>query len=532
MSTTDAGGPKAKIPTWDGASESFQAYQEAARLFEQTVEYKKRYLCGPQLQGALEGAAKRFVVGKPPAWLSFDGGVECLLDHLRQCLGRPQMPELTELLGKYFRGSKRRSGETMNEYISRKCEMYVRAQQAMGRVRPYHERQASSETSTWAGRWNRYEPQGRRFSTGSWPSTATEATEGEATEAPPVQAAAPTASDAGQTEDRQSDQGSATSWSWNDWHWSSSYWYDSSYGYRWNNWRPTTATNPPSLPDLVPEFIQAWLLLTDANLEASERNMILTAVQGDLTLQRVAQELRTQFPEGELRRREPARKHHGFWGEKPEESDEDEAPHSEVNFEAAEELNDEGLAMWTAAEGEVQSALATLHTAKRTLRSAREKQKQVRLNRQYYQGPGSRSGPSNKNDDHITCLRCGEVGHRAANCPASKPKEPSSGSKQMAPFVCYAEPQGVEEALHAEAESFDKATTAEAVRAGKAVVDCGATRSLGSVFALERVMELSKNVGSKVDLQNQPIFGFGNSTEDKCVSTLHLQLVIQLKTSV
>ena len=525
MSAGDAGAWKATIPTWDGASETFQAYQEAARLYEQTVEYKKRYLCGPQLQRALEGSAKRFVVGKPPAWLSYQGGVECLLDHLRQCLGKPQMPELTELLGKYFRGSKRRSGETMNEYISRKCEVYVRAQQAMGRVRPYHE-SGSTGNSRWTGNPGSWPGvQGLRLSTSSWASGNTEVTENEG-EAPPTQPAAPTASEAETTETQDAETTWSGQWQWNRWDWQgynwSGSWYGAYQGYQ-GTWQGGQDTAPPTLPDLVPEFIQAWLLLNDASLEASERNMILTALQGQLTLQKVAQELRNQFPEAELKRREPHRKQQGYWGEGCDSEDPDAEYHPEVDFDST-ELSAEGYAMWTEAESEVQSAMAAMQQAKRTLRGAREKQKQVRLNRQYYQSSGGK-GSSSRSDDKIICMRCGEQGHRAAVCPASKPKG-EKAEKQMAPFVCYVEESTTETAWHATApeENEIKITTTEAVEQGKAVIDCGATRSLGSVYALERVLHQTPLRGSTVDVHNRPTFGFANSEEDTCLSTLHLQL--------
>ena len=45
-----------------------------------------------------------------------------------------------------------------------------------------------------------------------------------------------------------------------------------------------TGTTDP-YPEAVPEFIQAWLLLSDANLETQERNLIVTALQGELNLQ-------------------------------------------------------------------------------------------------------------------------------------------------------------------------------------------------------------------------------------------------------
>ena len=69
------------------------------------------------------------MTGKPADWLSFPGGVEVLLDHLRQGLGQPRIVEVTEHLGRYFRQSKRRSGESINECVARKNVVYLRAQQ-------------------------------------------------------------------------------------------------------------------------------------------------------------------------------------------------------------------------------------------------------------------------------------------------------------------------------------------------------------------------------------------------------------------
>ena len=104
--------------------------------WEQAAPYHKRYLCGPKLLGELSGAAKKHVVGKRPDWVSFAGGVEHLMNHLRERLGRPQIPELSDYLNKYFRQSRRRRFETMNDYITRKCELYSRARQALMRVQP------------------------------------------------------------------------------------------------------------------------------------------------------------------------------------------------------------------------------------------------------------------------------------------------------------------------------------------------------------------------------------------------------------
>ena len=88
----------------------------------------------PKLKAELTGPAKRLVLGQDPGWGAHAEGARALMNFLRQKLGRPQLPELSELLMKYFRGTKRKPHESVNDYVTRKCEAYVRAQQAMLRV--------------------------------------------------------------------------------------------------------------------------------------------------------------------------------------------------------------------------------------------------------------------------------------------------------------------------------------------------------------------------------------------------------------
>ncbi|CAE7746229.1 unnamed protein product [Symbiodinium necroappetens] len=246
----------------------------------------------------------------------------------------------------------------------------------------------------------------------------------------------------------------------------------------------TSPQAPAVLPDLVPEFVQAWMLLQDAQLDANERNMVLTAVQSDMRLQRVAQELRTQFPESETRRRDASRKYHGMWGEAQDDYDDEEIA-EEVTMDPP-DLDEEGQALWAEATQEVETAWVAYQGSKRTLKMAREKQKEVRLNRKYFRGSssGSAAGGAHRDDSQITCLRCGALGHRAAVCPAEKPKAKSNPTAQ-APFVCYCD----EASLIAESQELP--STAEAIAQGNCIIDCGATKSLGSVYALEQVMRLS-----------------------------------------
>ncbi|CAE7246479.1 unnamed protein product [Symbiodinium necroappetens] len=122
----------------------------------------------------------------------------------------------------------------------------------------------------------------------------------------------------------------------------------------------------------------------------------------------------------------------------------------------------------------------------------------------------------------MTCLKCGQVGHRAANCTKERAH---AAEDQSAPFVCYAE----QALLGGQGGDNRTPTTAEAVRAGWGVIDGGATRTLGSVQAIEAVMKVNEGKHGKtgvqsVDLQNRPIFGFADSGEAKCVSTIDLGL--------
>ena len=121
------------VPTWSGEAVLFEEYVEACLLYEQTVAREKRYLCGPRLASELKGPARRVLIGRPADWLSNESGVRRLVAALRQERGQPKVPELSELLQKYFRGTRRTRGETMGDFILRKSEAYTRAQQSMAR---------------------------------------------------------------------------------------------------------------------------------------------------------------------------------------------------------------------------------------------------------------------------------------------------------------------------------------------------------------------------------------------------------------
>ena len=125
---------KEGVPCWDGDPTTFQEFSEVALHWVEAAPFQKRYLCGPKLQAELQGTAKRFVLSQKPGWISHDQGVSVLLAHLRRHLGQPQLTEMSDYMARYFRQSRRRKQESMNDYITRKTEIYNRACQALRRV--------------------------------------------------------------------------------------------------------------------------------------------------------------------------------------------------------------------------------------------------------------------------------------------------------------------------------------------------------------------------------------------------------------
>ena len=535
MSSTGGGSHKSSdgVPRWNGEAGSFQEFEEQCLVYEQSVEYHKRYMVAPRVIAELQGTAKKVIAGRPATWVSYHGGLRELLDTLRASLGKPQVSEIADYLNKYFRGSRRRPGEAMGDYIVKKTEAYLRAQQALKRVLDSKGRRTSAERQPESG------ATASRRSSWTWTADG-------ASEADDAGAEEP----AGDTEgEPRTSSGAPTTtgstWTWDDWRsssWSqwSSYSYGQSYWSGGPSWQAyssrDTSGGQGDLTEILPDFVQGWFLLNDAGLTPAERNMVHTAVQGDYGVQRIAQELRNQWDEASLRRKEGLGKAQmGFWGDEADgEFQEEELEEQNFNVD---ELNLEGQALYSEAEDVAQSALVALDKARRTLRDARTKQHQVKMSRQYYKtsssswrpgtsasGSGRPSPAGTSDDSHMTCLKCGKVGHRAANCPQKVQQAQVATEEQTtesAPFICYSEM-----ALSA-LDTENLMSTQEAVKKGYGVLDGGATRTLGSVQAIQSVLDINQSLhGSTrlkgVNTDQRPVFSFGNSSEAKCASTVAL----------
>ncbi|CAE7201192.1 RE2 [Symbiodinium sp. CCMP2592] len=451
---------------------------------------------------------------------------------------------MTEHLSRYFKHCRRKAQESMNEYITRKAEAYLRAEQALQRVVASQKKKAGA-TKVSGNQETRGWYYSRRSSVDSTNDEQESQGDGDPAEA--------TTDDASSRDSWQDWQGQRASWSWsygyNDYSYYGGTWWDRSwpqdYSY-YSSWNAGYQEPEGPKVELLPSFVQGWYLLQDANLGQTERNMVQTALGGIYDVDRVAQELRNQWSDHDVKNRDHGRQT-GFLGETLSDSEEHEDDGTAAAWMTRSELNEEGQEALEAAEVEAQSAMAAITAGKRTLKEARYRQHQVKLGRQYYRGgprgnggsAGSSShrggGGATNNDANMTCLKCGKLGHRAANCkdPPNKALQVDESKNEEAPFVCYSE---VEAIGYANVEANQSAfmgtptmTTAEAVREGHAILDGGATRTLASVYAIECLMKQNAALHgdarvSSVDLENTPTFGFGNSSSDRCVSTVSLGL--------
>lgn len=315
---------------------------------------------------------------------------------------------------------------------------------------------------------------------------------------------------------------------WSDWRggpWSS-----------YSNYASDNADWVENTDELLPDFLQGWYLLADANLDTQERNLIQTAVAGDFSLERIAQELRSQFPEMDLMHRDQQHKPSSFWQEDIDmELDDEKEPHDVAHL-VREGMTEEGIHLISTAECEAAEAMAAMQQARRTLKEARAKQHQVRLSRQYYTVSTEKGKignyASSTTSTGIKCFKCGG-NHKIANCPdRMSPGKPEAHHAQQeeAPFICYLQDPVAEEGAMSAAEM----STADATRLGYGVIDGGATKTLASVAALEALVNQNLNKHQdgrvlQVDTTNQPLFGFGNSTKDKCLSTTTMGITADQK---
>ena len=522
------------VPKWDGSAATFAEYEELAAIYEQGVSWSKRSTVAPRLAAELSGSARRLISGRPVDWLSSPDGVSRLLATLREGLGRPQISDFTDHLDRYFRKTRRKQGEGMNDFITRKQESYLRAMQGFHRVLRDRGMQTGGSRQSFRGGASDYGLHSRNSTTENSSQDGQEEAE-----QPRQGGVLPEADQRSQEWTWRGYNTWGNWWSaspWNSgWDWSGHHTGDAWSGHYNSGWSSRGSWQPEAQENLLPSFVQGWYMLHDSGLDTRARNAVITALQGNFEVSRVAQELRNQWSEADLKRHDAGSRHTSFLAGEEEAFDED----MDGDFGSSyvpEDFNEEGQAILAATDAEVQDALAAIKHGRRTLKEARARQHQVKMSRQYYRtkGAGSQGAASKRDDSAMTCLRCGRVGHRVANCPEKPLAERQQSAnivKEEAPFVCFADGgESSEQALVSQSGASSRLlSTAEATRLGMCVVDPGATKTVGSVTALEHVMAANQRDRGRsgvqaVDQQTRPTFSFGNSTTNQCLSTLSLEL--------
>ena len=522
------------VPCWDGDPTTFQEFTEVSLHWVEAVPFHKRYLCGPKLQAELQGTVKRFVLSQKPGWISRDQGVQTLLDLLRKHLGQPQLTEMSDYMARYFRQSRRRKHESMNDYITRKSEIYNRACQALRRVEGrYAHKPRSNQRMSQPSRGTS-QPSEEQY------QSADEAEE----ELPPTTANMDAGSQQAGSQQESSNQPviSSTSDPWSNWHrqdWWSSWDYGWGRDRDWSHgaWQSASTSYEPveTYQDLLPPYVQGWFLLQDAGLEPQERIMVMSALKDNFHVDRVSQELRNQWSDEDLRRKDQSDRG-SAWSAEPQEEDDPwlqgDKSSPDLSLLVGDGLSEEGVMMINEAEDEAQQALMMMDRGRRTLREARAKQNYVKKSRQFYRSEssykpsfrqGQPTGRQEPSDPGTRCLSCGGTGHKTSMCP-KKGNASTATTEESAPFVCYTETRGQDQAY----VTGGGITTREAMEQGKAIIDGGAARTLGSVTAIESVMGLNQQShgedGLKLDPSERPVFGFGNSSSDQCLSTAWLKV--------
>lgn len=73
--------------------------------------------------------------------------------------------------------------------------------------------------------------------------------------------------------------------------------------------------------------------------------------------------------------------------------------------------------------------------------------------------------------------------------------------------------------------------TTDVVKQGLGVLDGGATRTMGSLVALQHIQDACQKANQpgfvRVDTTERPVFGFGISQKDQCASTCYLRLPVE-----
>lgn len=478
------------IPVFDGTPEDFAGYREDALQYLMTFEVRKRYLAGPRLVKELQGSAKAMVrtqTVRDPQWVAHPRRVYTLLDYLEGIVAKPSLVEASRYVMKFFYQLNRRRGETMTSCITRHEEALWEASQSLRRVQKEYGRDDGGNRQYRSTRsyTRRHEDTTRTTHRVPFREDGRLDEDEEDSEEGANASQEPNASDQWWHSD-----------TWNGW---SGAWSEWSY----HTWR-SEEFNPPgdwdcSADIFIPEFLAGFLLLHRSGLDAHERGNILAALRGEFSPRTVATALREQWSDVDLARRDKLKMNAAYQADE-QMDDEVEALLADDDEGGVDAMDQECQEAYFNEQDRIEEAMEAIKAHKVTLKEARWKQKQLKLGRKFYpprpfnrQSKGDGKGAQSSKAG-VSCFRCGGP-HFADKCPK---KEKSANVTEEAAEIAFLGVKGeyephatvdTEAALGVSTMDNNYDTMDKIVDGCMGIIDSGATSSLGSMSALQKIME-------------------------------------------
>ena len=489
------------IPQYDGSPELLPLYREEALQYWMSFEHHKRYLAGPRLVKELSGVAKvaiRTQTLKDPQWLAHPRGVYQLLGYLEQTLSKPSLVEASRFVMKFFYNMGRAKGETMTSWVTRHAEALWEASQALRKVQREYGGEGTGKTQKAKDAWE-YDYYQAPSETNSGPFR-----------------------DDGKLDEEDED----ASDSWKDW--------GSSWQGGWSDktWK-SKAYDPPADWDVsdeifIPEFLAGFLLLHRSGLDVNEKGNVLAAIRGEFSTRSVGRALREQWSDYDLAKRDKLKGGTALMAE-VDHDDELEALLADDQDQEFELLGHDEKEAFLVEQERIEEAYAAIQQQKATLKEARWKQRQIRLGRNFFppkpyvKGSSSTTSSASSARTPLQCFKC-KGPHKLADCPLRGKEARIAEEAAEIAFVTY--PENVEayagwteEESHVVHPQFPPCM---------GVIDSGATASLGSAEALEKIMAQNLlTCGSShmtIDTDHKPVFKFGNGARRQCISTVKMRM--------
>eukprot|EP00439_Symbiodinium_sp_Y106_P051491 s2166_g6.t2 len=308
--------------TWSGEYSSWQDYVRRVRLAYERTEKKKRTLLGPELASRLKGKAWEVSVEINHEELRRPTGPRYLLRFLEERLLKTPINDLGLRLEDMFVKLRRQQGVGMSQWASQVRECYRMLKRSLGKLKaskaPLTEvnvRKHELEKSASRSKPSRSEPKRSveepepHHESGSGPrSTTTEKPKDAADqEKEPASPSGGGDGERGAAASRHAmDEWDSWSQPFRDARWSEKDWKRWKEGrWKWSTREDSSDSEESEIQweeflydeEVVPEEVLGWLLLRKAGLSASARLAVQSAIQGDLTFDKVERTLRDQEEE-------------------------------------------------------------------------------------------------------------------------------------------------------------------------------------------------------------------------------------------